>query len=201
VKDTLRLNRRSAKAEPPAPEAASPRARKRSGAKASQTKAGRDKPAKIIYTVKPGARISKRAASELGPIIDRLARAGKGPDALLREAENPRSPAHKHFDWDDAEAAKKFRLEQSRYYFRSVQIIVKDITEPVRLSHAIKVGDKQEVSWQHIQNISEDVTMMSGLLTQAQADLRAWTHRYSVLRKVAQMSGVFSAIEKVLSKN
>ena len=45
-------------------------------------------------------------------------------EVTVNEARNPDSPLHPHFDWDDATAAEKHRLEQARALIRSVKIQV-----------------------------------------------------------------------------
>lgn len=46
--------------------------------------------------------------------IDELALRGElTPEKLLEEAENPEHPCHDLYEWDDAEAARQYRLGQS----------------------------------------------------------------------------------------
>jgi len=46
------------------------------------------------------------------------------PDAVVRAAAEEASPLHRHFEWDDTEAAHAFRLEQARTLIRSVRVLV-----------------------------------------------------------------------------
>lgn len=52
-----------------------------------------------------------------------LARTGRyTPDDVLRDAENPKSPLHDQFEWDDAKCGRMYRLEQARELIRSIRI-------------------------------------------------------------------------------
>lgn len=63
-------------------------------------------------------------------IADRLARIAERnngtltPDAVVADARDKSSPLHTHFEWDDSEAAKQWRLEQARSLIRSVRVDV-----------------------------------------------------------------------------
>lgn len=47
-------------------------------------------------------------------------------EAVLLDAENPDSPLHELFDWDDASAAKSWRTEQARRLIRSVKLVIEN---------------------------------------------------------------------------
>jgi hypothetical protein len=44
------------------------------------------------------------------------------PEAVVAAARDPKSPLHKHFEWDDAAAAVEHRLNQARTLIRSVKV-------------------------------------------------------------------------------
>ncbi len=56
------------------------------------------------------------------------------PKAVVAVASNPRSPLHKFFEWDDTEAAQKYREWQARFLICSVFIVDADdeSAQPVR---------------------------------------------------------------------
>lgn len=66
--------------------------------------------------------------SEEKVIANRLAqleRDGGGrltPEAVVEDAKDEKSPLHRHFEWDDSEAARKYRLGQARDLIRRVKI-------------------------------------------------------------------------------
>ena len=48
------------------------------------------------------------------------------PEAVVAAAQEPTSPMHDHFTWDDADAAAERRLDQARALIRSVRVIHHD---------------------------------------------------------------------------
>lgn len=46
-------------------------------------------------------------------------------EAVIEAAEDPASPLHEHFEWDDGEAAHLYRLDQAREIIRAQRIPVK----------------------------------------------------------------------------
>jgi hypothetical protein len=148
-----------------------------------------------VYEAKPGARLSKEAVEDLGPIIARLARQGLGPESLLKEAVDPRSPAHKHFEWYDPKAAHERRLDQARYFFRSITIRIETIEQPVRLAHPVQIENTTQ--WMHINQIRESADEMQQLVARARKELYEWYRRYQQIRAIADLNPVFAAIEEL----
>lgn len=159
----------------------------------------RAKPGAPEYRAKPGARLTKKAVEDLGPLIDRLARAGRPPEDLVKLAKSPRSKAHKHFLWDDRAAGHKYRVEQARYFFRTIVIEVEDIHEDVRLTQCVTVDGERQ--WGHVDVIREDVNMLHSLLQSAQRDLIVFYRRYQQLRKLGHHLDIFESIERNLLKD
>lgn len=54
------------------------------------------------------------------------------PAAVVEDARSKKSPLHDQFEWDDGEAAHKYRLEQARTLIRSVRVEV--VTEQKTIS-------------------------------------------------------------------
>lgn len=74
--------------------------------------------------------------------LERLALEHDGkltPDVVVAEANDPDSPLHRHFTWDDSEAAAKQRLHEARQLIRSVRVEVK--TETLTIAAPMFVRD------------------------------------------------------------
>lgn len=65
---------------------------------------------------------SETIAAELKKIEDAAGRLT--PEAVVDVASDPASPLHEQFEWDDSEAAHKYRIEQARTLIRSVKVLV-----------------------------------------------------------------------------
>lgn len=56
------------------------------------------------------------------------------PEAVVKDATNPHSPLHSYFDWDQSEAAQKWRVHQARLLINRVRVeVITDDHEPVRV--------------------------------------------------------------------
>ncbi len=66
----------------------------------------------------------KLTASALRALEDENGRLS--PDIVVKAAENPDSPLHDYFEWDDAKAAHAHRLQQARQLIRVVQYEFKE---------------------------------------------------------------------------
>lgn len=78
------------------------------------------------------------------------------PASVLRRARNENSPMHSYFEWDDAEAAEKFRIEQARTLISDFEIkytvgtlefhapaFVRDPTRPAKEQGYVAISDLQ----------------------------------------------------------
>lgn len=70
-------------------------------------------------------RISQKAADTLGPVLFKLEQEGRHtPEEIVAAATPKESSIHEFFDWNDKSAAHKHRLQQARFYSRSIEITV-----------------------------------------------------------------------------
>lgn len=53
------------------------------------------------------------------------------PDDVVEDARSPSSPLHDQFDWNDAEAAAKWRISQARELIRSVKVVINVETKEI----------------------------------------------------------------------
>lgn len=60
------------------------------------------------------------------------ANGGLDPRAVVDDARRPESPLHPLFDWDDSEAAEKWRLHQARHHIRQVRLVIHETQVAVR---------------------------------------------------------------------
>ena len=74
----------------------------------------------------------------LGRIFHRMQAEGKlNPTLIVAEAQNWKSPLHKYFDWDNQEAAHRWRLFQARMLIRAVVLPPTDTTPQQRAFIAV----------------------------------------------------------------
>lgn len=79
------------------------------------------------YIFREGSRFSSNQfdPQAVGKELERCRNEDGGlhPEVVVSRAENPESPLHHAFEWDDSEAARQYRLDQARLLIRSVRVI------------------------------------------------------------------------------
>jgi hypothetical protein len=143
---------------------------------------------------------AKRAdPNRIGAALAKIAEDGHGrltPNAVVEAARNPRSPLHRHFEWDDAKAAEAYRLDQAREIIRVVRIEGNDNEEPVRAFLSVK--DAAGVSYRTAEDVQGSLELQLAVLRQAEADLEAWTKRYRELSEICD--DVLKARDKIRTR-
>jgi predicted translin family RNA/ssDNA-binding protein len=155
------------------------------------------------YLPRAGARISREAARDVGMVIEDLVRRGRGtPRELLKEAKDPASPAHKHFDWDPEIAQKNWLMHQATQYFRSITILIEDVDDrPVPAFERIEYVDQDGLKarrYEGIDDVRQDHELMRQVLERARTDLLVWIRRFGRYQKMAQQLGILDGVFEVL---
>jgi hypothetical protein len=60
------------------------------------------------------------------------------PEAVVRDAEDPDSPLHDYFEWDNKEAGHRWRIEQARALIVSVRVITTVDRNEVKAVYYVK---------------------------------------------------------------
>jgi hypothetical protein len=55
------------------------------------------------------------------------------PDAVLKDARNPKSPLHDEFEWDDSAAAHQYRVDQARALIARVKVEIVTTERVIRV--------------------------------------------------------------------
>lgn len=144
----------------------------------------------IRYVFKDGPVTIKGAKDadpqKIGEALSAITEAGGGeltPSAVVESARDPESALHPHFDWNDAEAAEKWRVEQARDLIRCIRVEeIGSDTEPERAF--LSIADKGGVSYRTVQEIRSSADLQEKLLAAAERDLEAFTVRYRALKEL-----------------
>lgn len=159
----------------------------------------------VRYTVRDTRRITGKDALIVGPELERLMREKGSLTAaeVLAAAESPDSPLHPYFEWDDTEAARKYREEQARQLVRAVVVRVDDIEERafINIPRRIIVGgsEPEEGStlnpYVAVRDVIADDRMSEYWTAAALKEVRAWRDRHqSRLRLSEQFRARFQSL-------
>lgn len=138
------------------------------------------------------------ASEEIKAELAKLAEKAGGrlmPEAVVEFARNPSTALHSQFDWDDSEAASKWRLEQARGIIR-VQVEVKESgKQSVPVYVHLRSDREEDGGYRRLVDVLSDNDLREQLLTQAKQDMRTFKKKYEILEELAH---VREAMEEVL---
>jgi predicted TIM-barrel enzyme len=126
-------------------------------------------------------------------------RGGLTPIGVLDAARNPASPLHTHFEWEDSEAAEKYRLLQAAVLIRQVRVTVLapdgEKTATVRAFVSLPSDRLSHTGYRSIEAVLSSQPQRAELLAMAHAELVTFQRKYQVLSELAD---VFESIDRVL---
>ena len=107
------------------------------------------------------------------------------PKAVVDNARNPESALHRHFEWNDAAAAEKYRHQQARVIISCLRVEeIGSNNDPVRAFHSIS---DDGAAYRSIQEIRSSGDLQEKLLAAAERDLESFTLRYRVLKDICEI--------------
>lgn len=118
------------------------------------------------------------------------------PEQVLYAAKNPESELHKCFEWDDKEAANKYRLSQARKVIQL--IVVKDENdEPEDIPKRVFQISSETAVYQPIKFFVENKSEYKELLNRAKNELIAFKKRYA---DIIELEDVIVAIDNLFER-
>ena len=135
--------------------------------------------------------------------------AGLNPRTLLTEAANQLSCLHKYFEWDDTEAALKWREAQAYDLIRRIKVEVitpENRTLTVRAFWPIKhlepdgtIDSGKRGSFILFNNIMDNAEATRQVIANAKSELIAFRTKYSKLAELLEFGALFDEIKKLNS--
>jgi hypothetical protein len=120
----------------------------------------------------------------VGERLHRLSQDNGGrlkPQHVVDDARSPRSPLHRHFDWNDKRAAEAFRRDQARELITLI-IRVDDDTDDGQPRRAfLSVTDKVGAAYRTVDEVLGSRDLQLALWRRAESDLKNWEVRYNEL--------------------
>ena len=135
--------------------------------------------------------------------LERIAVKHKGrlrpADVVAFAEKHADSALHGRFDWDDTEAARKYRLFQARQIIRvNVTLVQCDRKEiKVRAFYSLQSNRMNRSGYRATAEVMGDDEMRAELLEMALADMKRFRAKYQQLQELAR---VFDAMEAAESK-
>lgn len=133
----------------------------------------------------------KQVESELAAIQEQHEGVLKAED-VVAFARNPESALHGCFDWDDNEAAEKWRLSQARAVIRLCVTVISEEAEPVRAFVSLPSDRVNGGGYRSTRDVVNDEIRRAELLADAMARLQSTKRKYAHLQA---LEPVWSAID------
>lgn len=120
------------------------------------------------------------------------------PEAIVEVAKNPNNPLHSYFDWDQNEAAEKWRQQQAKELIWSYKIEVPELNIRVRALTSLQTGKGSGFLW--TKDVIADPDMRRRMLDLALRDLLKLENKYSHLEELAQLWDVTHEIKNEITQ-
>lgn len=117
------------------------------------------------------------------------------PEHVVAAAVSPQSALHSWFDWDDGEAADKWRIHQARQLLRVTVSCIAGEDKPMARVFVSLTSDRQSgEGYRSTVAVLSNAKYRKQLLADALSELESFERKYAELKELAE---VFSAIKKV----
>jgi hypothetical protein len=118
-------------------------------------------------------------------LLTKMARQNGGVlkvEDVLNEARDEGSILHKHFEWDDSEAAQKYRLQQARALIQRCKITLID-SAPVEIRAFVSLPVDRESGggYRLTSEVMSDARMKEEMLRDIQLTISRWTQKLHLL--------------------
>jgi hypothetical protein len=108
------------------------------------------------------------------------------PEAVVQAAQNPESPLHEHFTWDNDEAAAKYRLEEARTLIREVHLEYDKAwmrgPVPAFVSLSEDRGNRDGGGYRQTPQVLTNPQLRKELAATANRELASWARRHKMLK-------------------
>jgi len=151
------------------------------------------------YVARPGSPVSQKEVDVIAPYLhERLFPDGNfDKETVIDDAKHPKSPLHKHFDWDDTTAAHAHRLVQAQKLITSFYVITsKGYEVPSVVS--IRVTDSPNRTYMATNKAIESPNLCEQVIQQAINGLLQWKKRYQMFAKLPEFAKVIKSIDMVI---
>ncbi len=117
------------------------------------------------------------------------------PDAVVEKARDPKTALHRCFEWDDSEAAERYRLWQARMVVRCVEVVRVEFPRP-RPKYVSVVDAQGNRAYQAVEVVVSDADLHGRAVDEALARLEALRVEYVDLVELAEVWSVLREVRR-----
>jgi hypothetical protein len=121
------------------------------------------------------------------------------PQQIVEEARPQNAPLHSHFNWDDGDAARRYRLGQAVRLIKLVRVkrVGDRSVPPKAVPEYFKVTKEEGRKYAHVSEVMSDVDLRRGVVQAAWQRLIAWRRQYS---NISELSAIHDAIDQAAAQ-
>lgn len=109
------------------------------------------------------------------------------PAAFVDAAEDPASPLHSLFEWDDTSEAQQWREHRARQIIGRVRIEVNGTRTPAHVSVTVVTGGDERHGYVPVEVAMSDADLRSQVFRQAASGLAGWKRRLAAFQEAADV--------------
>jgi hypothetical protein len=147
-----------------------------------------------VYQWRSGARIPVEAQAA-GEEIEHLRKKANGaltPAFVVDAARDVRHTLHPAFEWNDSEAAERYREEQARHLIGALVVTVKPAGVTRQVRAFVSVHQNEQQGYTSLPVAMSDAELRQQVIERALRELEQWRERY---QGYVELADVFAAIE------
>lgn len=130
----------------------------------------------------------------LGELL-KLKRAGLLlPEDVVEAAKPETSPLHTYFEWDDSEAAHRYRIWQARMLINTRVIYLRNDTEPIRAFVSLSEDRAEGDGYRELVAVLQNADRRQQLLKDAFNEFSVFEEKYNRLK---ELGTIFAEAKKV----
>lgn len=120
---------------------------------------------------------------------------GLSPKTLLDASRDANAPLHDEFEWNDSEAAERYREQQAGGIIRNLYIVQAECSNAESTRAFVNVHTEAKVgSYHNIKVVLDDDAMREKLFAAAKRDMQSFIEKYKTLEA---LSGVIAEMKLV----
>lgn len=123
------------------------------------------------------ARILEELRLECGGILS--------PEYVVERASESSHPLHDRFEWNDGEAAHKWRVHQARNLIHVHVRVEREEGPPIRAFVSLQQDRKEGLGYRSTVEVVKDPVLKEQLIEEARRDAESWMRKYAILEDVA----------------
>ena len=148
------------------------------------------------YVARSNSPVSQKEVDIVAPYLhEKLFPDGNfDKETAIDDARHPKSPLHKHFDWNDTTAAHSHRLDQAQKLFTCFYIVTSEGYE-VPSVVSIRVNESPNRTYMATTRAIESPDLCQQILQQAIESLLAWKKRYKMFTQLPEFIPLLKNID------